>query len=184
MEGITNHICYQIYKDFKGRLGSCRTLLSRTPPPSWIALSSPADADTDASSGLAASRCAALSAAPMVNNHTSELSLPYKTDNSLPGRPQDYSLLNIQYPERPDMKQQRSSAPRWPGSAVMRSEEHQTLFRTVGTTSPQPSHGARLSASQAVLVEIICTETRLIPSEWRMVPNHFFLIVRLEYNFL
>lgn len=55
------------------------TLVSRTPPPSWIALSSPAEADTDASSWLVASRCAELSAAPMANNHTTELSLPLKT---------------------------------------------------------------------------------------------------------
>lgn len=45
--------------------------------------------------------------------------------------------------------QQRSSAPGWPGWGVMRSEDHQTLFRTVWTTSPQLSHGARLSPSQA-----------------------------------
>lgn len=48
---------------------------------------------------------------------------------------------------------QRSSAPGWPGSGVMRSEDQQTLFRTVWTTSPHLSHGARLTASQVVLVK-------------------------------
>lgn len=69
-----------------------------TLPPSWMARSSPAEADADASSWLAASRCAELSAAPMTNNHTNELFLPWGKKkkgrhNSLPGRPQDYFVF-------------------------------------------------------------------------------------------
>ena len=76
VKGVNNRICHQIYKELRGGLGPCRTLLCRTPPPSWTALSCPAEADTDASSWFAASRCAELSAAPMANNHASKLFLP------------------------------------------------------------------------------------------------------------
>lgn len=57
---------------------SWRTLLPRTPPPSWTPAEAAASAAAEAaaSSGLAASRCAELSAAPMANNHARQLFLP------------------------------------------------------------------------------------------------------------
>lgn len=126
-----------------------------TLPPSWMARSSPAEADADASSWLAASRCAELSAAPMTNNHTNELFFcrggrkgkkkeKKKADTTaFPGELKiilSSFLYSVSTASRFEA-QQRSSAPGWPGSGVMRSEDHQTLFRTVWAASPQLSHG-------------------------------------------
>lgn len=65
-----------------------------------------------------------------------------------------FSVLNIQYPEGPDMKLDSAAPPRggldqeWWGARTSK-----LFFRTVWTTSPHSSHGARLTASQVVLVE-------------------------------
>lgn len=124
------------------------------------------------------SRPAALSSLLLPWRTTTKVNFYFSRENrrhSLPG----WYFLCFKYSVSRGSRyeaRQRSSAPGWPGSGVM-SEDQQTLFRTVWTTSPHLSHGARLTASQVVLVERSPgVRWMLWNKRWRkgiMVHNHW-----------